>query len=1319
MRRTSLDGRASKAKSDQRAKSTIAFAEPLKSTNKVELKPASPPKINPWHRHRTNAEDVIQEQSFPPLSPPFETPPKSLPICNEDAESQDSAHSCSTPLSPEVQVGSRKGETAETASSTSTSSRKLFEEAAPRAGETLWTHPFGADVLVHADSTIFQVHRVEICEHNELHALNIIHIPRCVLGYLAAVWLRVDQMMFQLVKTVEKTAIELGEYLRTKLRNSRMSEGEAGNFMIHLHNALEVAYGEPQQKLMEPMRMALASLLDTCILFVLQQPNSAELPISKSVRYVPPNPRLFRRSSSMRDTEAQEWDKRSHSDDKSSHTSGEDSEEDDHESRKSESASSKTSSMDSAISSDDEKDIFESLGLSKPWYNLDSSSEEESVAESGQSEGNETFSVGTGNGQLLRVFSTHYTGNAELFSDHGAVLTSIHGPQDQRRPLFKWLHIRQELMNFDEFWLTTSRHARLSQEEANAVAKLKAKVKKQCVRSITNSKGARVGYIETRYVDVPLQSSAKKLGATDESPTARWICLPFFSLRPYSGLLSASDAMLFPNQTLLQTLYSRNTQQRDMEQVVCQLGTRKPGECFHVEQLWCLVLGNGLLVTCGTMDRSALEDEILELSTEPSRQPPRKENLGTIRVMHGSSTMWLFSAEECSTWFLFLNQFHEVWPEVIKVKHNGQTVDGTNWAEMLNLAKRRPFILKLDLTIDSSTRRPSRGVLNQGTPGKDNKMPATEPLHVLTLSTNDSKLRASNDLPPDLVVQLDSADKYLSGDVYSSLRSAYRKCSQASRQTVYDELAEAIKQQQDDNRRRQLNILVDMFNAADDLFQLFFPASFEGPTIGKFWGAIQAMISHKTRHSGRIVWMAGFSKIFKEIRNFQSTFSYANKQERAKLNVPQEFLTAWLYALSATVDCAISGTDRRQHFGRSEKLITAGIQQMVNSISKTSLRDKAMMLPMEVMSLVSLKLLKDQVTKSDDVVETYTQYLNSLDIDITAKPSEKPYQQQLNLVQQELNAVRGVLTKQRTVIESLRSKLPINEPVVVTLEVNTRRYDRSATQPYQSRIHSQAYNPYSRTDQDPRYNYSSYEAPRLNSSFPPRVVGRDIDELDFAQNLESAARLPPTDRGGFRALFLTECAHLIAQREIDIQRCSEFATELERSVAFKMNWVKDRQENAIFAFTIVTIIFLPLSSIASIFGMNTTDVRDMPFSQWLYWAVAIPVTMAIIVAGLWWMNELGNVVGWVTGKRTRRPDARYAGLVSPQAFDSWASVRPDFEGNNVAPAADYTTYGTGMATQGRSEAYPPLTPMPPPPQWTARSIQPQSERMRRRISPPI
>ena len=61
---------------------------------------------------------------------------------------------------------------------------------------------------------------------------------------------------------------------------------------------------------------------------------------------------------------------------------------------------------------------------------------------------------------------------------------------------------------------------------------------------------------------------------------------------------------------------------------------------------------------------------------------------------------------------------------------------------------------------------------------------------------------------------------------------------------------------------------------------------------------------------------------------------------------------------------------------------------------------------------------------------------------------------------------------------------------------------------------------------------------------------------------------------------------------------------------------KDRRETALYAFTIVTVIFLPLSTVAGILGMNTNDIRNMEQGQWLFWAVAAPVTAAVVFIGL-------------------------------------------------------------------------------------------------------
>lgn len=85
---------------------------------------------------------------------------------------------------------------------------------------------------------------------------------------------------------------------------------------------------------------------------------------------------------------------------------------------------------------------------------------------------------------------------------------------------------------------------------------------------------------------------------------------------------------------------------------------------------------------------------------------------------------------------------------------------------------------------------------------------------------------------------------------------------------------------------------------------------------------------------------------------------------------------------------------------------------------------------------------------------------------------------------------------------------------------------------------------------------------------------------------------------------------------------------------------KDHQETAIFIFTIVTVIFLPLSTVSSYLGMNTSDIRDMQTKQWVFWAVAIPLTVVVLIlARLWAGPALPQLYSSSPAYRSSSPQA--------------------------------------------------------------------------------
>jgi hypothetical protein len=66
--------------------------------------------------------------------------------------------------------------------------------------------------------------------------------------------------------------------------------------------------------------------------------------------------------------------------------------------------------------------------------------------------------------------------------------------------------------------------------------------------------------------------------------------------------------------------------------------------------------------------------------------------------------------------------------------------------------------------------------------------------------------------------------------------------------------------------------------------------------------------------------------------------------------------------------------------------------------------------------------------------------------------------------------------------------------------------------------------------------------------------------------------------------------------------------------------LQDWRDNAAVVFTIISVIFLPLSFIAGVFGMNTADVRNMAQSQWVFWISASSFTIIVILITVYFVD---------------------------------------------------------------------------------------------------
>lgn len=105
-------------------------------------------------------------------------------------------------------------------------------------------------------------------------------------------------------------------------------------------------------------------------------------------------------------------------------------------------------------------------------------------------------------------------------------------------------------------------------------------------------------YMEANMTDHPVLSSDANFGQAQETTkdrTATLLCMPYFFVAPYVTEYPSNVPNFHPMRTLLQSSFISTPKKRDLQQAICNLENPEKGHCFHVPQIWCLILGDGIL----------------------------------------------------------------------------------------------------------------------------------------------------------------------------------------------------------------------------------------------------------------------------------------------------------------------------------------------------------------------------------------------------------------------------------------------------------------------------------------------------------------------------------------------------------------------------------------------------------------------------------------------------------------------------------------------------------------------------------------------------
>ncbi|EXJ77944.1 hypothetical protein A1O3_09103 [Capronia epimyces CBS 606.96] len=104
-----------------------------------------------------------------------------------------------------------------------------------------------------------------------------------------------------------------------------------------------------------------------------------------------------------------------------------------------------------------------------------------------------------------------------------------------------------------------------------------------------------------------------------------------------------------------------------------------------------------------------------------------------------------------------------------------------------------------------------------------------------------------------------------------------------------------------------------------------------------------------------------------------------------------------------------------------------------------------------------------------------------------------------------------------------------------------------------------------------------------------------------------------------------EVGHLMAEIP---QLCSQLTQAVEIQ--------QEDHGKAILVFTIVTIVFLPMSFVTGFMGMNTADMRNLESGQWVFWAAAMPLTFVVVACTVWIGYHGESLSRWLWMWQTNR-----------------------------------------------------------------------------------
>ncbi|KZF21887.1 hypothetical protein L228DRAFT_269336 [Xylona heveae TC161] len=727
----------------------------------------------------------------------------------------------------------------------------------------------------------------------------------------------------------------------------------------------------------------------------------------------------------------------------------------------------------------------------------------------------------------------------------------------------------------------------------------------------------------------------------ESRPLAIFVSLPYIELYAMAKRQAVPDHIWqnsHPTRTLLQFFHHyESTTLRDLKQAVLQMKDTPKDHIYHVPQLWCLLIGHELIITCCKSSASDLQGKGFKFAPPTATDSPCAINL---RDDHQRD--FLFPTQKCASWSNFIEQVRSSCPDYSNydpdiyyfTTNKGHTVTPETWSGVLSEETADILVLYIKVKsyqklLDSianhhqrhSRHRPYRSDKESNTPfSRESRTsvhanrPVANEAAAHNLSAVDAQAKnhgtgGSKERGPDdpKSMQQKASDKTESTQTQN--RKRVNPVLLWSRKTPWWE---------DDFGDVKLSeTSIDVMEEAmlDDIH-----AHLSDSTVGTGTGPSDSELFRCTREHTFEEFLAHLQKL-KSACGEQHTPRYPNGLQ-TQSRVAETFQRLLQFFLPCNVDLPEVKKCLGSMIKATESSLNSSIRQLLADLE------------------IATATIQDDILRSDSppcsaapmyfheafehLVMFFVLAGESIQTpELTERVLKAGYQCKERLLRGEFSILEmlstGVEDDAIRIVKNDVDNRGMLSMIMDTLIFNFTHGKSSSVinarnlyKDYLDQLEEKVlHHPNNRVMQ--QINYLIDELSMIARLLK---IQREVAHTFNRIVKENSKRQPESSTTDFVLSAGEKRDDKLYRRIVAFSFLINRAERLWGQGIQQMKIREDDSSKAIMVFTVITTVFLPLTFVTGYLGMNTSDIRDMNRQQGLFWEIALPLTFVTLVLSL-------------------------------------------------------------------------------------------------------